>query len=288
MTNISLVLLMGILSTLQTHLAKALERQGIEIFDRIQTRRKKGAPGQQGDVRKPLIYSLGLFLNFTVFIWAVLAQPFGPPALFTSMFGVGLAFLMVYARIVLKERISRLDAAGAAAIISGTLVVGIENIFRTDANRFNMDLNGMFLALLIWLTAGSAFILIAHRRRSPSLIATAYGMLAGGLGGLDPFLKGVGQGYGGDPLIIPGSLTGMILFLASFVIGFLAFLVTQFGFVQKAPASRLVPAYNATYIGLPVVLQAFLLPGYPLYWTTITGVGLIMAGVLVMGAFDHR
>jgi hypothetical protein len=28
-------------------------------------------------------------LNNTLFVWSTLAQPFGPPALFSSMFGIG-------------------------------------------------------------------------------------------------------------------------------------------------------------------------------------------------------
>jgi hypothetical protein len=40
----ALILLLGILSTTQTHLAKALERQAIETFDLIRARLKRTGP----------------------------------------------------------------------------------------------------------------------------------------------------------------------------------------------------------------------------------------------------
>jgi len=105
---------------------------------------------------------------------------------------------------------------------------------------------------------------------------------------LDPFLKGVGQNLGGEPGILPSTSLGTFIFVASFLVGFLAFVVTQFGFARRAPASVLVPAYNAAYIGLPVILQYFLLPDFAIYWTTFPGIGLILAGVvLVRGRKDH-
>jgi drug/metabolite transporter (DMT)-like permease len=233
-------------------------------------------------MKKPVIYTIGFALNHTTFIWAVLAQPYGPPALFTSMFGVGLVVLMFYAALVMKETISRREGWGAVSIIAGTLIIGVENVYRQDLDRFAMDLEALLVALALFLTAGLLFILFAYRTRNPSLIGLAFGVLAGGLGCLDPFLKGVGQGLGGDPSVIPKSGLGMVIFLASFVIGFVSFLVTQFGFAHKVRASILVPAYNASYVAFPVALQTILLPAYSLYWTTVIGVGMIVSGVVLM------
>jgi drug/metabolite transporter (DMT)-like permease len=285
MTNTPLVILLGIISTIQTHLAKALERQGIEVFEQIKAKLQKTGQPVEGGIKKPIIYTIGFILNQVVFIWAVIAQPYGPPALFTSMFGIGLVFLMAYAAAVMKEKITRLETWGAAVIIAGTLVIGAENIFRQDADRFTMNLNGMFVALVVWTALGLIFIFTTKRTRNLNHIGLAFGAFAGGLGGLDPFLKGVGQSHGGDPHIIPQNFVGMALFVASFVVGFLAFLVTQFGFAKKVRASMLIPAYNAAYVGLPVVLQFILLPNYAIYWTTILGVCLIIGGIILMQAF---
>jgi drug/metabolite transporter (DMT)-like permease len=283
MTNIPLVILLGIVSTVQNHLAKALERQGIEVFDQIKA--KLWGSGQvHGGANKPLIYTVGLILNNTVFIWAVLAQPYGPPALFSSMYGIGLVFLMIYAVTVLKEKVTPLEAIGAAAIVAGTLVIGVENIGRADMDRFQMNLRIMLVALGVWLALSLVFLLIAGRRQDLRLAALAFGNLAGGLGSLDPFFKGVGQSYGGSPGLLPSNALGTAIFASSFVLGFLAFVITQIGFARKVRASLLVPTYNAVFIGLPVLWQTLLLPAYQPSWMTILGLILIVGGVAGMHA----
>lgn len=289
MTNIPLVLLLGILSTIQTHLAKALERQGIEVFEQIKARLQDTGQPAEGGLRKPVIYMIGVGLNHTLFIWSTLAQPYGPPALFSSMFGVGLVFLMIYAAAGLKEKISRREAAGAAAILLGTLAIGYENLSSAGAlDRFTMDLSALWLALGIWLALSLAFVAAASRSRNLSLIALAFGLLSGGLGSLDPFFKGVGQNYGGQPGLLPSNTVGTAIFAASFVTGFLAFVVTQIGFARKVRASLLVPAYNAAFIGLPVLWQALLLPGTHLTRLTGVGLALILGGVAAMQAVGRR
>lgn len=266
------------LFSIQVHLAKALQRQGIEIFEQIKKRQVV-----QGGLRKPVIYTVGVILNNTLFIWSTLAQPYGPPALFSSMFGVGLVFLMIYAAVVLKESINRREVVGATAIILGTLAIGYENVLRGEMlDRFTMNLSAFFLILGAWLTFSVLFIFSTNRSGNLKIMALAYGLLAGSLGGLDPFLKGVGQNYGGASAVIPATTLGNIIFVSSFVIGFLAFVITQIGFARKVRASLLVPAYNAAFIGLPVFWQLFLLPDYSLTIWTALGLTLIISGVAAM------
>ncbi len=288
-TNIPLVLLLGTISTIQTHLAKALERQGIEVFEQLRARIQKSDQPVDGGLKKPVIYTVGVVLNNTLFIWSILAQPYGPPALFSSVFGVGLVFLMVYAATVMKERILPREILGAMAIVPGTLIIGYENIARgATLDRFTMNLLPFFLAVLLWVVIGLAFIIYASRSRNLRLIAVAFGQLAGGLGSLEPFLKGVGQNYGGPSGILPSNVLGGAIFASSFVIGFLAFLVTQIGFAKKARASLLVPVYNVTYIGLPVLWQTLLLPAYQPTRLTGLGLGLILFGAVAVGAVGRR
>ncbi len=289
MTNIPLVLFLGIVSTLQTHLAKALERQGIEVFDQLQARlRGQQVPSGQR-LRKPLIYFVGVVLNNTLFIWPILAQPYGPPALFSSVFGVGLVFLMLYAYWVLKEPISRREAIGAAAIVLGTSGIGYDNLLRAAAlDRFTMNLSAFFFALGVWLFVGVTGMVIVWRAGDLRFLAIVFGLVAGSLGSLDAFLKGIGQNYGGASSILPATALGSLIFAASFVVGFLAFVLTQVAFVRKARASLLVPSYNAAFIGLPVCWQLILLPDYRLSWLTLVSLGLILYGVAAIGAFGRR
>lgn len=280
--NTWIAILIGILSTTQLHLAKALERQGIEVFEQLQRRLKKTGQNIESGIRKPILYTIGVTLNNTVFLYALIAQRHAPPAVYTSMFGMGLVFLMVYAAKVLKEQITRKQLAGAAAIIAGTMAIGIENILRDGYDRSNMALTPTLVLICVFLMIGILGIVLSSRTRQPEAIAVTFGLFCGGCGALDPFLKGVAQNLGGRPEWIPASWLGWMIFAFSFVIGFVSFAVTQVGFAKNAPASLLVPTYNAGYILLPILLQLVLLPAYQLYWSTYAGITLIILGMALM------
>jgi drug/metabolite transporter (DMT)-like permease len=280
--NTWIAILIGILSTTQLHLAKALERQGIEVFEQLQARLKKTGEQIEGGIRKPIIYTIGVTLNNTVFLYALIAQRHAPPAVYTSMFGMGLVFLMVYAAKVLKEQITRKQVAGAAAIIAGSLAIGIENILRDGYDRSSMALTPALILAGVFLAVGMLGLFLSSRSKRPDVIAVAFGLFCGGCGALDPFLKGVAQNLGGRPEWVPASWLGWVIFAFSFVIGFISFAVTQVGFAKKAPASLLVPTYNAGYILLPILLQVVLLPAYQLYWSTYAGITLIILGMALM------
>ena len=283
-----LVILLGIASTTQTHLAKALERQGIEALDLIRERLAGSGTGGEGRSRKPLIYGLGLALNYTVFIYHLFVAPLGgTTALYTSMYGLGLVFLLPYTTWVMKERISRLELGGAVAILLGTLIIGVEGISRPALDMGQMDLRGTVVMVAVLLGLCLFLILLGLRNGRPNAIGLAFGLGAGTCGALDPFLKGVGQTAGGGGPFTPGSAGGWAVLASSFVIGWLAWLVTQWGFYRRARANVLVPALNCSYIGVPVLLQALLLPGYSLSWMTWLGLGLIMAGFACLRGFGR-
>jgi hypothetical protein len=293
-----LVILLGIASTTQTHLAKALERQGIEIWDLIKARLRSrdlpasvagesggsgraGGCGEQGASpgKAPLLYLIGLTLNHTTFVYHLLVTPLGgTTALYTSMYGVGLVALLAYSTWVLKERMSRPEWLGSVAILSGTLVIGLEGVARPPLGMAAIDLRVAASAVIALLVGGGVLVAGGIRSRSPKAMGLMFGLTAGTLGSLDPFLKGVGQTAGGLGRFLPGLPVGWAVLAFSFVVGEAAVVVTQWGFYRRARTTILVPAYNCSYIAVPIGLQALLLPGYVLYGTTFLGLGLIIAG----------
>jgi hypothetical protein len=282
------IILLGIASTTQTHMAKALERQGIETVDLIRARFQRSGAEIEGKARKPLIYGLGLALNYTTFIYHLFVTPLGgTTALYTSMYGIGLVVLLPYTTWVMKERISRLELAGVATILFGTLIIGIDGISRPPLDMGTMDLGRTVAAVVALLGVSLLLILAGLRNGTPNAIGLAFGLGAGTCGSLDPLLKGVGQTAGGGGLFTPGSVGGWVVLASSFLIGWLSWWITQWGFYRRARANVLVPAFNCTYIAVPVALQALLLPGYAIYWTTYLGLGLIMAGFACMRGFGR-
>jgi hypothetical protein len=289
MNNAWLIILLGIASTTQTHLAKALERQGIETWDLIRARFQPTGAEIPGKVRKPVIYAIGLALNHTTFIYHLFVAPLGgTTALYTSMYGMGMIALLLYSTQVMAERITRLELAGAVAILVGTLTIGLEGISRPALNMGLMDLGSTVGAVLLLLGLCLALILVGLKNGTPKLIGLVSGLSAGICGSLDPFLKGVGQTAGGGSPFTPGNIGGWVVLGASFIVGEAAVLITQWGFYRRARANLLVPALNCTYVAVPVALQVFLLPGYQFYWTTGLGLALIMAGFACMRGFRRR
>jgi hypothetical protein len=288
-----LVILLGIASTTQTHLAKALERQGIEVWDLLRARWKQARPRAtrvpqpavtQG--KAPLIYLIGLILNHTTFVYHLLVTPLGgTTALYTSMYGLGLVALLAYSTWLMKERMARLELLGAVAILCGTLIIGLEGIARPPLSMAAIDLRSAAIAVTALLSGCGLLVITGVRSRTLNATGLAFGLTAGAFGSLDPFLKGMGQTAGGAGRILPGIAAGWIFLVFSFVIGEAAVLVTQWGFYRRARANILVPAYNCSYIAVPILLQALLLPGYALYGTTLLGLGLIMSGFVLIRGF---
>ncbi|MHA1732463.1 MAG: hypothetical protein ACTSU5_11000 [Promethearchaeota archaeon] len=289
MSLLYLAILFGVISTVQLHIAKAMERQGIEVFDQIRAKLGKSHDASvdiEGGVKKPLIYVVGLVLNNTIIFYPMLANMYGPPALYTSMFGTGLVALMLYSKFVLKEPISRLEYLGAFTIVAGTVTIGVESIFQPELDLALANVQLMFSIAAVFILIFSVFM--AMSLKTGKMTGLTFGLLAGGCGGLDPVIKSVGQSIGAEQTgFLPSSVAGWLVFLVSFAVSTVAFLVTQWGFAKKARASVLVPAYNTSYIVLPIVVQSMILSAYVPGVVTWVGVALTIGGIVLMQAFKE-
>ncbi|MHA1999134.1 MAG: hypothetical protein ACTSU9_13515 [Promethearchaeota archaeon] len=279
-----IVISLGIWGTIWLHLAKALERHGIEVFDQVRAKLKKEEMvADEGKVKKPVIYFIGIILNSTEGLILLLANLFGePPALYTNMFGIGLVFLLLYSMKVLKEKITRQELYGAIIIIAGTIVLGVEGIFRPDYDEGTISILNSYVFIFSFLLLACIFVAIALKVGKVPLIGFTFGLFAGGFGGMDIVFKLLGQAAGGKTNYLPTTVFGWFVFLTSFAISWAAFSLTQWGFARKAPASVLVPAYDSMFVLLPVTFQVFLLPGYVILPSTIVGIVFIIFGIFLM------
>lgn len=277
-----LLLLLGAAVSTQNHLAKALERQGIDALRQLGARLGgKKVPMATG--RKPLIYTLGLVLNHTTFLYHLLVSPLGGnTALYTSMYGVGLVALLAYSRWVIGEESSRQETAGALLVLAGTLLVGLEGLSRPPQPMTGISFQELVLIIVLLLVAVGILVRFGVSRSDLTLVSLVFGLGAGMCGSLDPFLKSVGQAAGGAGKFAPGTVEGWLLLAFSFLIGEAAVVLTQWGFLRGARANLLVPALNCSYIATPVILQLLLLPGYTLRLWGVAGLALIGAGILLL------
>lgn len=279
------VILLGIGGTTLLHLAKAMQRQGIQIFDQIRAKVTRQDVAFEGKVKKPAIYIVGLAFNNMEPLLLIVANVFVLyPALYTSMFGIGLVILLVYSAKVLHEPVSRQQLVGSAIIIAGTLLLGIEALFRPAYEVTSVSIAGSYLFIGVFSAIGLAAIVMALKTRDPRRIGISFGMVAGGFGGMDIAFKLLGQvdGGGGGGSLLPVTPVGWVVFMSSFAIAIAAFGFTQWGFARKAPANVLVPAYDSLYVVLPVVYQMLLLPGYEIWLSTVLGIAAVIAGIVMV------
>ncbi|MFX1500035.1 MAG: hypothetical protein ACFFDH_03620 [Promethearchaeota archaeon] len=277
---IVLGLLFGIISTMVLHLAKAMERHGIEIFSRKKTFKEKG--------KKPLIYIIGFILNNTVVIWQVIGTTFAPATIFSSVFGLGLILLMIYSHCVLNEEIKAPEIIGAILIVIGTTMVGFLYIIEPSETG---NINYLYFFILLIIISIIFIILIGFSWKTKIGIAFIFGAVAGSLGGMDNVFKRMGLRYSNFIEAFAGILRLellSIIFAISFILGLLALIITQIGFAKGADASRLVPMYNSLYITAPVIFELIIIEGATISIWTIISIMIIIVGIFLMNIFKKQ
>ena len=275
--SVVLGLIFGIINTLTLHLAKAMERHGIEIFSRKKSFKEKG--------KKPLIYIIGFILNNTIIIWQILGTTFASAAVFSSVFGLGLILLMIYSHFILNEEINSYELIGAILIIIGTTMVGFFYIVEPEVTG-NINYVNFFIIILVMIIFFS--ILIGFSWKTKIAVAFIFGAVAGTMGGTDNVLKRIGLTSSNFIEAFAGVFRLEInsyIFLFSFLAGFFALILTQIGFAKGADASKLVPMYNSLYIAGPVFFELLIVQEATVSIGIILSILIIIVGVFMMNIF---
>lgn len=270
-------LIFGIINTMVLHLAKAMERHGIEIFSRKKSFKEKG--------KKPLIYIIGFALNNTIIIWQIIGTTFASAAVFSSVFGLGLILLIFYSHYILHEEVIKQELIGAILIIIGTTTVGILYIIEPPETGAIVYPNFFIILIIIAIVFS---ILISFSWKTKIGIAFIFGAVAGTLGGMDNVFKRMGLSSSNFIEAFAGVFRGellSIIFLISFFLGFLALILTQVGFAKGADASKLVPMYNSLYIIAPIVFELIIIENATVSIGLILSVALIIVGIFLMNIF---
>lgn len=274
---IILGLLFGIVNTMVLHLAKAMERHGIEIFSRKKSFKEKG--------KKPLIYIIGFALNNTVVIWQILGTTFAPATVFSSVFGLGLILLMLYSHYILHEEFKTPELIGATLIVIGTTMVGFLYIIEPPETGVINYPNFFILLIVISIIFT---LLISFSWKTKIGIAFIFGAVAGTLGGMDNVFKRMGLTSSNLIEAFAGVFrleVLSIIFVISFFLGLLALTLTQIGFAKGADASRLVPMYNSLYIAASVIFELIIIEGATISIGVIISIIVIIVGVFLMNIF---
>ena len=274
-TGMLVAMLIGVAGTTTIHLSKGVMRLGIKL---IAIARSNGA----GTGRASAIYALGVALNFTNPLWVILANRFAPTVFYTSMYGMGLVALLVFARVALAERLHRVQLIGVAIVLLGTLLVGVGNLTGDLATLYAADRTLLIVVTLGWSLATLLGALLL-RRRPLGLQETFFGVAAGGLAGLEAIMKGVAQAGAVQNTLLPTDTAGWWLFGASFLGAVGAFGMIQWSYVRACRASVMGSVYNVAYVALPLVLTVLVVADARLGVWSITGLFVLTVGVIAVG-----
>jgi drug/metabolite transporter (DMT)-like permease len=266
----------GLIAACTLNLGKALQKQGIKLFERQKmeggARAKKGA-----------IWLVGISLSTIQPIFQIIGQTIlgAPATVYSAMLGVGIVVVIFYAHKVLKEPIGKIEVLGAVTIIGGTLLFGIASVFWQRPASRTMDWTNFSVSLIV---IGAAFVsIIIYTVKTKNLWGLIWGIVAGSLGGMDNIFKSMSKDVG--TTLDLGAFSGFanVFFYISFVSGMGAMLLTNVGYT-RGKAVTVVPAYTAFYILVPLVLEAFFYGIMPAVLQVI-GVAIAVTGVVLSTAF---
>lgn len=268
-----IAMVLGIGSSAALHLSQALMRLGL-----VRMRAGDGAG------RHRLIYGLGLGLNFTAPLWVMVANLFANTLWFTSMFATGLVALLLFSCLVLKEPVNRFQVAGSMGIIAGTLLIAAAGFRGSTGQRMDPGTDLLLATSLLWVVVMPSLAVLS-RGRPLALQETVFGLSAGGFLALDALWKGMAQRRtDGGVGILPETMTGWLLLLASFGGALGAFLMMQWSYLRKCRAYGVVIGYNLMYVALPLTIAGLITlmnTGWSWNWLIMSGFVVMVAGAVI-------
>ena len=268
-------MLIGVAGTTTIHLSKGVMRLGIQQLQTARTHKRSTR-------RASAMYALGVAMNFTNPLWVILANRFAPTVFYTSMYGVGLIALVVFAGVVLHERLHRNQLIGVAIVLVGTTLVGIGNLTGHMASLYTANRTVLVGFAIAWFVAAPLGSLVL-RRRSLGLQEVFFGIAAGGLAGLEAVVKGVAQAGAVQNTLLPTDSATWWLFGASFLGAAGAFGMIQWSYLRSCRASVMGSVYNVAYVALPLLLTVLVVQEATLGVWSIAGLLVLTAGVLAIG-----
>jgi hypothetical protein len=282
--NHLIAMFFGVIGSIQLHIAKALQSQGVKTLELLKLS-PNGKNSEKlrydGKIHKSKHYIAGLILSNTGFVWIILANRYAPSSYFTSMFGIGLIFLILYADKVMGEHVPGSVYIGSLILLIGTLLIGYDGIQHAHITMTNIDNRIIITVAAMFLIITTLFIIFTPSGKK-DIITIAGGFLAGGLSCFDPILKGLGQHKGEVAGFFPTDSVGWTFFISSLIFTTYAFILTQWCFSHKARVSLFVPVFNSVYIILPILILRFALPGYRFSQLTIWGLLTIVAAMFYL------
>jgi len=262
-------MLLGILGALLLNVGKGVQKQHVHVFFHGRAALARAhrrtlllwCVGLAMTAGASIPYNLGLMLS-------------GSPSTISSMTGMGLIGLTIYATRVIGEELSFIDGVGIALVVVGTSLLSYLGGTAESATR-EFTATALLRANVILLSTSVSICAVALWTRK--LHGLAFGTTAGLLLGLAMFIADVGLVRAGGSFV--GQFGGPHVYLA-IAYALSGMVVTQVGFA-RARALDVVPAINSMMILTPLLLE-WIIYREPFEVVRLFLVLVIVVGVLLL------
>jgi drug/metabolite transporter (DMT)-like permease len=267
-----LAITLAIIASANLNVGKAIQKWKVKVLG---DRKQLFAPAHRKDL---VIWICGVLLTMSATILFSLAlQQAEKPSLVSSMNGIGMIGLVIFAWLVLKEKLGVQELAGAALVFAGTTVMGVFEV--PLVGEQHIDLKGLiFIEAILLAIFGPAAIISWRIRKFHGL---AFGTLVGILLGTAVILGKLALVQGGNSFT--GQLTNGYPY-AALIVGLFALILTQLAF-WRSTAMVVVPTMNSIMILSPALFQYFALHQtmQPMQYLAVV---LIVGGVVCLTATE--
>jgi drug/metabolite transporter (DMT)-like permease len=269
-TPLMIVLAVAALASISLNLGKAVQKMKVEVL-----RRKKkvlAAPYR----RDFLIWVFGLSLTFAASLLLIVAQKLtDKTSLVSSLNGVGLIALALFAWLVLKEKVGLREWCAMALIICGTTAVSYFNHASTGEKTY--DFSSTMICVCATLAVFAVAIPAALKAKRG--LAFVFAAFAGCSLAMMNIFYHIAPIAAADGALVSQLKTPYLL-IGFFILGNLGFVFTNIAFFHGAGIT-VVPTVNSFMMILPMVYEV------PIFGTTLAtpqyiGAAVIIAGVILL------
>jgi len=226
--------------------------------------------------RSLLWWIVGLFMSGSALFFFPLAVFLSNnPSAVSSMTGIGLIGLLLFAVYVIGEEVSAMDLIGVMLIVLGTSTLGYLGTLQTMVEPTFSDRTLFFT--ITGATAIFAALCVMAYVRWPAIHGVSFGATAGFMIGAGIFLADTAQLRGSESFLAKIQIPHLWV---AFAFAILALVVTQFGFLRSR-ALEVVPATNSAILLAPPLLEMVVYRTYPTATESLLTV-VILAGVFLL------
>jgi uncharacterized membrane protein len=261
---IFLGIFIGIIAYGLLYLGKVIQKYAIESFKLEKAFNKKHSG----------IWIGGTILTIIFLIIHWVALLLAPVNAIAPLEGIGLISFLLFSRILLKEKIIKIEILGIIFIIIGTIFITL--FYPSESSILEGDYNLPYFIVIASIVFGveiiSIIILILKKNKFAGLLLS---ITAGTFMAFETVTKRI--------TAIPNASLMIIFIILTIILAFFALLFTQFAFT-KADANIVIPCFTSASISIAVVVSFITLSEKILY-IQIIGIGLIICGVVFLTAF---